>query len=134
MIAQVLTLCQWKLLELFFIALKIGLVFEYLITCEHFECIIARLTTRHSSTSTFLDMLLAKRRAKEDMIHLEMAAIIDGGSIFRNILSGKGQCVYICSHCLHSLTSLDGIMLMLIEGLVQSSKPRHKLAQKVNAS
>ena len=116
MIVQVLTLCQCKLLELFFITLKIGLVFEFpthLITCEHFERIIARSTTRHSSASAFLDMLLANRLAKEDMIHLEMAAIIDGGSIFRNILSGKGRCVNICSHCLHSLTTLNGIMLML---------------------
>ena len=67
MIVQVLTLCQCKLLELFFITLKFGLVFEFpthLIMCEHFECIIVRSTTRHSSEIAFLDMLLANRLEK----------------------------------------------------------------------
>ena len=64
------------------------------------ERIIARSTPRHSSASALLHMLLANRRAKEDMIRLEMAAVIDGGSIFRNktyFLEGDGALIFVAS-------------------------------------
>ena len=73
---------------------------------EHFERIIARSTTRHISTSALLHMLWANRRAKEDMIRLEMAAVIDGGSIFRNktyFLEGDGALIFVAYDTIMSL-------------------------------
>ena len=43
-------------------------------------------------------MLLANRRAKEDMIRLEMAALIDGGTLFCSgtyFLEGDGPLVLV---------------------------------------
>ena len=46
--------------------------------------IVRKSSTPNSSAAALHTLVTANRRSKADMIRLELAAVIDGGSIFRN--------------------------------------------------
>ena len=76
-------------------------------------------------------MLLANRQSKEDMIRLEMAATIDGGTIFRNatyFLEGDGPLILVGYDKLMELfnfiddPSWENVHAV-IEGIVETVEP-----------
>ena len=46
--------------------------------------IVQQSTTQNCSASAMYNLLMENRRSKEDMMRLELAAVIDGGSVFRD--------------------------------------------------
>jgi hypothetical protein len=68
--------------------------------------IVEQSSTRDSSAKALYEMLMANRRSKEQMIRLEIAAVLDGGSIFRNatsFLEGDGPLIFVAFDTLMSL-------------------------------
>ena len=60
--------------------------------------IVRKSSTPNSSAAALHTLVTANRRSKADMIRLELAAVIDGGSIFRNgtyFLEGDGPLIFV---------------------------------------
>ena len=80
--------------------------------------IVQQSTTQNCSASAMYNLLMENRRSKEDMIRLELAAVIDGGSVFRNrtyFLEVDGPLIFVAYDKVMSmfvLKTLSGRMLM----------------------
>ena len=80
--------------------------------------IVQQSTTQNCSASAMYNLLMENRRSKEDMIRLELAAVIDGGSVFRNrtyFFEVDGPLIFVAYDKVMSmfvLKTLSGRMLM----------------------
>ena len=80
--------------------------------------IVQQSTTQNCSASAMYNLLMKNRCSKEDMIRLELAAVIDGGSVFRNrtyFFKVDGPLIFVAYDKVMSmfvLKTLSGRMLM----------------------